>query len=456
MFKFSIICTIFLSLIQVQTIEANDDTNKIITSHSSEYGLHYVHALNPKETIYSLSKFSGASVQEIYKLNRLSASAILSIGQELIIPVHPESVITDARIANAQQKSLIKVMYQVKKKDNLFQIAKRHFSTDINTIVKRNELSGLTISPNQVLHIGWISLDKSFPVQFQNEAIKPNEHVVQQSVETKQQSSTTVSTTSTPSSTVSTVANPNTSVVPTSHHNTVQTSTHQTATEVVHKAVETVNADSQLESDHDVQKPKYRVVQHTPLHKKETVETVQETVTNQTVSQVSQQTEQVTTSDAPTQVETSLSHSTPANVTTSITTTTVMPAAPNPNVVEDMPATTAATNNTTKKEETIKNRDYPDLSFLSSPDLLTARGIAMWDKNDNEPLNMFILHQDAKIGSYIRIENPMLGRIVLAKVVARLPTNVYDQDVKMVVSSAVATSLGVKDARFLAEMKYIK
>lgn len=455
MFKFSIICTLFLSLVQIQAIQANDDINKIITSHSSEYGLHYVHALNPKETVYSLSKFSGASVQEIYDMNRLSVSSILSIGQELIIPVHPESVITDTRIANAHKESLIKVMYQVKKKDNLFQIAKRHFSTDINTIVKRNELSGLTISPNQVLHIGWISLDKTYPVRFKEDAVKPNAHVAAQSKNTTAHGSTIVTSKNASTSTVSTSApsNPPKPAIHKSYDEVVQSSTHQTATQVVHEAVETVNTDSNYQTDNDVQKPKYRVVQHTPLHKKEKTEAVPETVSHRATSEVTQTTLPTTTVEVAMQTETRTDHPSPADVTASTTTSTITKSTPNTVVADAIPTVTT---NVTKREETIKNRDYPDLSFLSSPNLLTARGIAMWDKNDNEPLNMFILHQDAKIGSYIRIENPMLGRIVLAKVVARLPTNVYDQDVKMVVSSAVATSLGVKDARFLAEMKYIR
>lgn len=451
MFKFPIVCTIFLTLFQAQTIHANDEVNKIVTSFSTEYGLHYVHALNPKETIYSLSKFSGASVQEIYTINRLSSTSILSISQELIIPVHPEAVITDAQIANAHKQSLVKVMYQVKKKDNLFQIAKRHFTTDINTIVERNGLSGLTISPDQLLHIGWISLDKNFPIAFKQVNTAPQQIVTDAPDVTSAYGNTTVASTTTTSPGVTR------SETYQKEDDVIKTRTYQTASEVVSQAVETVS----VESDGQLgittaEKPKYRVVQHTPLHKKEKTVTTPAVVDTEVSGSVKQSSSQTTITEMPTSSESSIPvmeetemAETEIHTTTSTSTTTSIPS----NEAAKKPAstTTNSTNN-----ETIKSRDYPDLSFLSSPNLLTIKGIAVWDKNDNEPLNMFILHQDAKIGSYIRIENPMLGRIVLAKVVARLPTNVYDQDVKMVVSSAVASSLGVKDSRFLAEMKYIR
>lgn len=419
MFKFSIVCAIFLTLTQVKTLHAHDDVNTIVTHFTTEYGLHYVHVLNPKETVYSLSKFSGTSVKDIYDINGLPSTSILSIGQELIIPVRPETVITDSQIASSQKEALIKVMYKVKKKDNLFQIAKRHFATDINTIINRNKLSGLTISPDQILHIGWISLHKNLTVQINKTTPLNTVAAKQETVDAETQVSHSAS--------------------PTSELTVTHTQPTQTASQVINETIDQVN--SETVSSESEKTPKYRVVQHSSLHKKEqpkpmiTEESSQvnglnpKTIDVQKASEVSVQTE-VSTQDASySDVEHSPTESTKANTT----------------------VTAAET-----KKETIKSRDYPDLSFLSSPNLLTQRGIAMWDKNDNEPLNMFILHKDAKVGSYIRIENPMLGRIVLAKVVARLPTNVYDQDVVMVVSTAVASSLGVKDSRFLAEMKYVR
>jgi len=425
MFKFSIVCAILITLAQVNTLHAHDGVNTIVTHFSTEYGLHYVHVLNPKETVYSLSKFSGTSVKDIYDINGLPSNSILSIGQELIIPVLADAVITDSQIASNQKKDLVKVMYKVKKKDNLFQIAKRHFSTDINTIISRNQLSGLTISPDQILHIGWISLNKNVALQNPSSAPVSNDAVVQKPVEaaTQQIQHTTAIT-------ENSVSRTEAPIPPT-----------QTATQVINETIDQLNHDTA--SSTTTEKPKYRVVQHTSLHKKEEpknktdIRVASESgIDSEAKSSVSNepqppaQTEELSVQEA----SVTLPDNSPGEVRVTNTTTVVSET----------------------KDETIKTRDYPDLSFLSSPNLLTQRGIAMWDKHDNEPLNMFVLHKDAKIGSYIRIENPMLGRIVLAKVVARLPTNVYDQDVIMVVSTAVASSLGIKDSRFLAEMKYIR
>lgn len=391
MLRSSIFYALLFVFIQINTLQANNGISKIITYYSPEYGLHYIHNLNPKETVYSLSKFSGVSIQEIYDINGINASTILSIGQELIIPVKNESIITSVNNSTSSS-TMIKVMYHVKKKDNLFQIAKRYFNTDISTLVKRNNLSGLTISPDQLLHIGWISFDNNLPVQITS-VKRDNSQITTQSTQTQHVESTVIA-------------------------------QNETADEVIQETIKNVDEAQQNETP----ALKYRVVQHTPLHK--TTQPVEQPTVESTIN---------------TPVDTlSVTYETTGSIPT--TTETENP----------IPIVKSNVKSTTDMESAVKKREYPDLSFLSDPGLLSTKGVATWDKNDNEPLNMFVLHKDAQVNSYIRIENPMLGRVVLAKVVARMPSNVYDQDVKMVVSSAVASSLGVKDARFLAEMKYIQ
>lgn len=428
MFNNTIICALFMFILQINVSFANDDQQKIVTYHTPELGLHYVHALNPKETIYSLSKFSGSTVQEIYDINGLNKASILSVGQELIVPVRNEAIVAHKTAANSKA-SFVKVMYQVKKKDNLFQIAKRYFNTDINTLVDRNNLGGLTISPDQMLHIGWMAIDHSIPVKV-NSIVK---------VPTQQQTNTNIDV----QDHVEARNQPTTTSTAVRHNNT----NRQSQQEIVNTTVEEVTRE---ESSTGPIKHKYRVVQHTPIKTTEvknpeetarttsSMSTINAPMDTLSVSYSKPQTENTPTAAVETKTE--VSHATAAMVTSNTTSTVVTTANPS----------------TAVEDKRVKKRDYPDLSFLSNPNLLTKKGVAMWDKNDNEPLNMFIVHHEAQINSYIRIENPMLGRIVLAKVVARLPSNVYDADVKMVVSSAVATSLGIKDARFLAEMKYIK
>lgn len=399
MFRSSVFYAFLFVFMQINIIQANNGISKIITYYSPEYGLHYIHHLNPKETVYSLSKFSGVSVQEIYTINGINSSTILSIDQELIIPVKNESIITSSNQVTSNS-SFIKVMYQVKKKDNLFQIAKRYFNTDINTLVERNNLTGLTISPDQILHIGWISFDNSLPVKITSVT---RDRTTQIETEEKQVNT--------------------------------ETPTISDHKETVHKIIqETIE---NVDTVHDENPTtKYREVQHTPLHKSSTSLTEQET------PQADINTEKS-------------SINVPVDTLSVIyeTTTVSSPAVATKKQITDINPKVETSVNI---DSAVKKREYPDLSFLSDPGLLSTKGVATWDKNDNEPLNMFVLHKDAKVNSYIRIENPMLGRVVLAKVVARMPSNVYDQDVKMVVSSAVASSLGVKDSRFLAEMKYIQ
>lgn len=431
----TIVCALFMFVLQINIVSANDDIQKIVTYHTPELGLHYVHALNPKETIYSLSKFSGSSVQEIYDINGLNKSSILSVGQELIVPVRNEAIVTHKNGANSARASFVKVMYQVKKKDNLFQIAKRYFNTDINTLVDRNNLSGLTISPDQMLHVGWMAIDHSIPVKI-NSIVKVTEA---------------------PASASNTIKNTVATRNPAPSSPVKQSGTiRKTPQEVVHTTVAEVNKETISTGP---VKHKYRVVQHTPIRTtEEKAGDLTQTTrsTNKSVSTIKAPVDTLSVSYTNTASSTINQAETVSTVAAGRTSSVITNPAEDLTSSKTSTVARASSTTTVDDDKNIKKRDYPDLSFLSNPNLLTKKGVAMWDKNDNEPLNMFIVHHEAQINSYIRIENPMLGRIVLAKVVARLPSNVYDADVKMVVSSAVATSLGIKDARFLAEMKYIK
>ena len=50
----------------------------------------------------------------------------------------------------------------------------------------------------------------------------------------------------------------------------------------------------------------------------------------------------------------------------------------------------------------------------------------------------------------------MNNRKVYAKVIGRIPENVYGSDVVVVISSKVANFLGAKDPRFFVRVRYLK
>ncbi len=85
----------------------------------------------------------------------------------------------------------------------------------------------------------------------------------------------------------------------------------------------------------------------------------------------------------------------------------------------------------------------------------SAAGLAYWNKAQTDYSNMFAMHNDAAVNTFIEITNPMFGTSVLVKVIGKIPPS-FTKDIMLVVSPAVARELKVLDARFRAEIRYVK
>lgn len=84
------------------------------------------------------------------------------------------------------------------------------------------------------------------------------------------------------------------------------------------------------------------------------------------------------------------------------------------------------------------------------------QGVAFWQKNGDMRSDLYALHRKAPINSVIAVTNPMNRRKVYAKVIGRIPENVYGSDVIVVISPKVADFLGAKDPRFFVRVFYLK
>ncbi len=82
------------------------------------------------------------------------------------------------------------------------------------------------------------------------------------------------------------------------------------------------------------------------------------------------------------------------------------------------------------------------------------QGVAFWQKNGSTSSDRYALHRKAPLNSVIAVTNPMNNRKVYAKVIGRIPENVYGSDVVIVISSKVANGLGAKDPRFFVRVMY--
>lgn len=81
--------------------------------------------------------------------------------------------------------------------------------------------------------------------------------------------------------------------------------------------------------------------------------------------------------------------------------------------------------------------------------------IGIWDKNGSSSQNYYALFDEVDPGNYIEAYNPMLKRMIKAKVIGKIPAGTYASDVELILNPAAAKELGLLDIRFKALVKYM-
>jgi peptidoglycan endopeptidase LytF len=109
----------------------------------------------------------------------------------------------------------------------------------------------------------------------------------------------------------------------------------------------------------------------------------------------------------------------------------------------------------TETDGTLKD---PSLKYPASRyglNQIDEKGTATWISDpDLDPTKMLVLHRSAPIGGIIKITNPMSNRSTFAKVVGKFTENETTKDVIIVMTKAVADSLGALDKRFYCNITY--
>lgn len=85
--------------------------------------------------------------------------------------------------------------------------------------------------------------------------------------------------------------------------------------------------------------------------------------------------------------------------------------------------------------------------------LLSNNGKAAWSRNGDG--NKFMaLHRTAPLNSLIEIMDKRTGKTLYCRVVGRVPDQVYDQNVQVVVSPLLVKAFGVRDRFFYVQVKH--
>ena len=117
----------------------------------------FVHTLEPKQTLFSLARFYGLSLDDIYFYNPHLKNSYAP-GQKVKIPI-PNKAIRRFWSPSFNATEWLPLWYQVKKGDTFFGIAQRHFKLPLDTMYARNHLPpDAQLKIGQILQVGWISL----------------------------------------------------------------------------------------------------------------------------------------------------------------------------------------------------------------------------------------------------------------------------------------------------------
>jgi len=118
----------------------------------------FQHVMQDDETLYSLSKFYGLTLEQLYIFNPMMIEAIWDVGQQLTIPL-PNRAIIRYTENEAEAKGLFPLYYRVKPGDSMYGIAKTNFKMPVEDLLVRNNLKSHALDLDQVLLIGWMKKD---------------------------------------------------------------------------------------------------------------------------------------------------------------------------------------------------------------------------------------------------------------------------------------------------------
>jgi len=130
----------------------------------------------------------------------------------------------------------------------------------------------------------------------------------------------------------------------------------------------------------------------------------------------------------------------------------MIPKAPEPKSVNDLSKQDQEGNPDSTSFKDPKLRGAPSRYGLNQ---IEEKGTAVSIADaDLDATKMLVLHRTAPIGTIIKLTNPMTNRTALAKVVGKFTENESTKDVIIVMTKAVADSLGALDKRFFCNLTY--
>lgn len=141
----------------------------------------FEHQMEKKQTLFSLAKFYGMSVEELYYYNPGLNNRTVALGEIIRVPI-PNRAIIRYRPSDYAPWKYVPVYYRVRKGDTLYRISKVYFRMPIDTIRGRAGALNNDLKVDQLIQVGWMSV-KGIPEEYREFVGGPLErrnHALQQ------------------------------------------------------------------------------------------------------------------------------------------------------------------------------------------------------------------------------------------------------------------------------------
>lgn len=127
----------------------------------------FIHEFEESQTLYSLAKFYGLTVDELLSYNIGLTERNVCVGSKINVPI-PNIAILRYKDKQFKPREYIPVFYVVRKGDTIFRIAKILFRMEVEELMVRNGLETQVISVGQLLHVGWMNI-KGIPESYRQQ-----------------------------------------------------------------------------------------------------------------------------------------------------------------------------------------------------------------------------------------------------------------------------------------------
>lgn len=131
----------------------SNDSLFVEVSNGQKYLLH---TIRTGQTLYSIKKFYGIDLSDIYYSNpNISNTNDLKVGEQLRIPVLSKAI-KRFQETNFDPNAYIPIFYKVRPSETMYRISKVYFRLPSEILMSRNQLLSENLSKDQILHVGWI------------------------------------------------------------------------------------------------------------------------------------------------------------------------------------------------------------------------------------------------------------------------------------------------------------